>query len=109
MMDSAFPEMHYIWRSLNEGRSRECPHGSMARSMLDSHSVERRRQYCLRCNQLMFEYFRSPDGHFGLVGTQESAFDDSTPGERELSCPACRARYRLLGRLNALGQPVERK
>lgn len=74
---------------------------------MDSHRVERRRQYCLRCNQLMFEYYRSPDGHFGLVETQGPVF--SRPDERELRCPACQARYRLLDRLNAMGQPVERK
>jgi hypothetical protein len=72
-------------------------------------SVERRRQYCLRCNQLMFEYYRSPDGHFGLVGLEESASGKRTSGQGELSCPACHARYRLLDRLNAMGQPVERK
>lgn len=72
-------------------------------------SVERRRQYCLRCNQLMFEYYRSPDGHFGLVNPQGGLAADSAPGEREWRCPACRASYRLLDRLNALGQPVERK
>jgi hypothetical protein len=77
--------------------------------MSDPHPVQRRRQYCLRCNQLMFEFYRSPDGHFGLVDPPEGVAIESAPGERELRCPACRAVYRLLDRLNALGQPVERK
>jgi hypothetical protein len=77
--------------------------------MSETPSVQRRRQYCLRCNQLMFEYYRSPDGHFGLVGLPEQT-GAAVPGSaREVCCPACRARYRLLDRLNAMGQPVERK
>ena len=67
--------------------------------------VERRQQFCLRCNGLMFEYYRSPDGHFGLVG--ELVRGDSMRREIVL-CPTCRAKYRLLERLNPLGQPVER-
>jgi hypothetical protein len=77
--------------------------------MSDPHSVQRRRQYCLRCNQLMFEFYRSPDGHFGLVDPQAAVCVESASGERELRCPACRAAYRMLDRLNAMGQPVERK
>lgn len=53
----------------------------------------------------MFEYYRSADGHFGLVdspGREESA---STWGVR---CPTCGARYRLLERLDAMGNPVVR-
>lgn len=77
--------------------------------MIESTSVQRRRQYCLRCNQLMFEYFRSPDGHFGLVGSPQPTHGRHASGEHEVICPACRARYHLLDRLNAMGQPVERK
>jgi hypothetical protein len=76
--------------------------------MIEAPRVQRRRQYCLRCNQLMFEYYRSSDGHFGLVGLPQ-ATDPQSPGEREVRCPACRARYRMLERLNAMGHPVERK
>lgn len=65
--------------------------------------VERCRQFCARCNQLMFEFYRSPDGHFGLVDGRVQA-----AGERELCCPTCGARYRLLDRLDARGQPVVR-
>jgi hypothetical protein len=77
--------------------------------MTETPSVQRRRQYCLRCNQLMFEYYRSSDGHFGLVNPQAGAFVEGTSGRRALRCPACRAPYRLLDRLNAMGQPVERE
>jgi hypothetical protein len=77
--------------------------------MTESHSVERRRQYCSRCNQLMFEYYRSADGHFGLVEPRAGVSVEVASEERELRCPACRAAYRLLDRLNAMGQPVERK
>jgi hypothetical protein len=72
-------------------------------------SVQRRRQYCLRCNQLMFEYYRSTDGHFGLVNPGQGVFVQGRSGEGQLRCPACRAPYRLLDRLNAMGQPVERE
>ena len=77
--------------------------------MPDSAQVERRRQFCLRCGQLMFEYFHSPDGHFGLVDVAEEAADRSRRNSREVCCPACGARYRLLDRLSAMGQPVERQ
>ncbi|HKS96374.1 MAG TPA: hypothetical protein VJV74_09600 [Terriglobia bacterium] len=70
--------------------------------------VERRRQFCLRCGQMMFEYFRSPDGHFGLVATPEDT-DSGKRAEHEVRCPTCGARYRLLDRLSAVGQPIERK
>jgi len=72
------------------------------------HRVERRRQFCLRCGQLMFEYFRSPDGHFGLVASPEEP-DSGERDRREVRCPTCGARYRLLDRLSAMGQPIERQ
>lgn len=77
--------------------------------MPDSAQVERRRQFCQRCGQLMFEYFRSSDGHFGLVDVAEEAVNLSRRDQREVHCPACGARYRLLDRLSAMGQPVERQ
>lgn len=74
--------------------------------MTESIRVERRRQFCARCGQMMFEYFRSPDGHFGLVATPEH----DEPGCRgEIRCPTCGARYRLLDKLSLMGQPVERQ
>ena len=68
-------------------------------------AVVRRRQFCARCGQLMFEFYRSPDGHFGLVGEVESVI--SRRG-LEFRCPTCTARYRLLERADAAGQPVVR-
>ncbi len=65
--------------------------------------VVRLRQSCARCGQTVLEYFRSPDGHYGLAQGLKSP----GPGE-EVRCPTCGARYRLLERLNALGQPVVR-
>ncbi len=54
----------------------------------------------------MFEYFGSPDGHFGLVSPVADAGSDRIGNVR---CPTCGARYRLLERLSSLGEPVERK
>ncbi len=74
--------------------------------MTGDFKVARRRQFCALCGQLMFEYFRSPDGHFGLVGSVEPLI---VPGiEIDVRCPSCGARYRMLERLNAGGQPIER-
>jgi len=67
--------------------------------------VQRRRQFCTRCGQLIFEFYRSPDGHFGLAGDAHGGSALSS----EVICPTCGARYRLLERLDALGQPVVRK
>lgn len=68
--------------------------------------VQRRRQYCVRCNQLMFEYFVSPDGHFGLVNELGG---EEVSRKHEVSCPTCGARYELLDKVDATGQPVVRK
>jgi ribosomal protein S27AE len=73
--------------------------------MADASHVVRRRQYCGRCGQLMFEFYRSPDGHFGLVG--EVAVEASTRG-LATRCPTCGGRYRLLDRVDAAGQAVAR-
>ena len=35
--------------------------------MTESIGAVRRRQYCVLCGQQMFEFYRSPDGHFGFV------------------------------------------
>ncbi len=74
--------------------------------MSDGVRVERRRQFCARCGQMMFEYFHSPDGHFGLV---DSPGTDEAGRNGEVRCSTCGARYRLLERLNLTGQPVERQ
>jgi hypothetical protein len=68
--------------------------------------VQRRRQFCARCNQLMFDYFLSPDGHFGLLnelGCEEAC------RKPEVVCATCGAIYELLDRVDATGQPVARK
>jgi len=73
--------------------------------MTDAVRVVRRRQFCARCGQLMFEFYRSPDGHFGLVGEVGAK---ASAGRLEVCCPTCGARYRLLERVDAAGQPVAR-
>jgi len=73
---------------------------------MDHPIARRRRQYCARCNQLMFEYFLSPDGHFGLlseVGRQ------GNPNTAEIVCAACGAIYEVLDKVDPTGQPVVRK
>jgi len=68
-------------------------------------AVLRRRQHCPRCGQVMFEFFSSPDGHFGLVGDfRRPAGADAD----EIRCPTCDARYRLLERLDPTGRPIVR-
>ena len=73
--------------------------------MAEPVQVERRKQFCGRCGQLMFEYYRSRDGHFGLV-------DVAPPAEvsemNQVHCPTCGARYRLLDQVDATGSPVVR-
>jgi hypothetical protein len=73
--------------------------------MIDPGRSERRRQFCQRCGQLMFEYYRSPDGHFGMV---KGVNPQESPCGREMNCPTCRARYRLLDKVDAMGQVVVR-
>ena len=73
--------------------------------MIEAVRVVRRRQFCALCGQLMFEFYRSPDGHFGLVG--DVGTEDSARG-LVTRCPTCGARYRLLERVDAAGQPVVR-
>jgi len=73
--------------------------------MAEAVHVVRRRQFCMRCGQLMFEFHRSPDGYFGLIG--EVGAEASARG-LEVRCPTCGAGYRLLERVDAAGQPVVR-
>jgi hypothetical protein len=69
-------------------------------------AIIRRRQHCVRCGQVIFEFHSSPDGHFGRVdGLCRSAGESAD----EIRCPTCDARYRLLDRLNPSGRPVARK
>lgn len=56
----------------------------------------------------MFEYYASPDGHFGLANLSGSREVEGQGARREVECLKCRARYRLLDRLDAMGQAVNR-
>ena len=73
--------------------------------LMNELAFERRRQFCARCGQLMFEFFRSPDGHFGVA--QELGRGRGA-GLSEVVCRTCGARYRLLDRVNPMGQSIER-
>jgi DNA-directed RNA polymerase subunit RPC12/RpoP len=73
--------------------------------MTESVRVVRRRQYCALCGQQMFEFYRSPDGHFGLV--DDVGAEASARGP-QVQCPTCGARYWLLERVDAAGQSVAR-
>ena len=73
--------------------------------MPESVPVVRRRQYCVLCGQQMFEFYRSPDGHFGLV---DDVGAEASMRSIQVRCPTCGARYRLLDRVDAAGQPVAR-
>ena len=74
--------------------------------------VERRRQFCLRCGEFMFEFFCSPDGHFGLAGASDVAGPGDSATEDaagdQVRCPTCGAGYRLLDKLSATGAPIVR-
>jgi hypothetical protein len=74
--------------------------------MNEKSSAVRRRQFCARCGQVMFDFYRSPDGHFGLVDVPQNV---SRSKDQEICCPTCGAPYRLLERINSMGQPIERK
>ena len=73
-----------------------------------SYGVQHRRQFCRRCNAAMFDYYASEDGHFGLANFVGDSHGEDSDGGREVRCGKCGARYRLLGRLNAMAEPVER-
>ena len=68
--------------------------------------VQRRRQFCARCNQLMFEYFLSSDGHFGMVS---EVGPEEARRKPEVACATCGAIYELLDKVDATGQLVVRK
>jgi hypothetical protein len=54
----------------------------------------------------MFEYYSSPDGHFGLI----EKINEKNQGRKEsIQCPTCGAQYRLLDRLDSTGWPVVRE
>jgi hypothetical protein len=70
--------------------------------------VDHRWQFCSRCNHMLFEYYASPDGHFGLASFSGSKEVEGSQWRREVQCLKCGARYRLLDRLDAMGQAVNR-
>jgi hypothetical protein len=57
---------------------------------------------------MMFEYYASPDGHFGLASLAGSKAVNGPMSRREIHCLKCGARYRLLDRLDATGQAANR-
>jgi hypothetical protein len=76
--------------------------------MIEAPRVTHRWQFCSRCNQMMFGYYASPDGHFGLASLSGSKEVGGPSRRREVQCLKCGARYRLLDRLDAMGQAVNR-
>ena len=78
------------------------------KGLSEAPSVNHRRQFCSRCNHMMFEYYASPDGHFGLVSLSGSKAVEGLMSRREVQCLKCGARYRLLDRLDATGQAANR-
>jgi hypothetical protein len=54
----------------------------------------------------MFEYFLSPDGHFGLVN---EAGGGEASVSSEVLCATCGARYVLMDKVDGSGRPVVRK
>ena len=73
--------------------------------MAESLGVVRRKQYCGLCAQIMFEFYRSPDGHFGLVSDAGAQASDRG---LQVRCPTCGTAYRLLDRADATGQTIAR-
>jgi hypothetical protein len=71
--------------------------------MTESIGAVRRRQYCVLCGQQMFEFYRSPDGHFGFVDDVKA---ETSARGLHVRCATCGACYRLLDRVDASGQPV---
>jgi hypothetical protein len=57
---------------------------------------------------MMFEYYASPDGHFGLASLSGSKAVEGLMSRHEVQCLKCGARYRLLARLDATGQAANR-
>jgi len=79
--------------------------GERSFKMASRPQIEFRRESCARCGQVMFEYYRSPDGHFGVANRP---CESGRGAEAEIACPTCGALYILLDRLDAQGRPVRR-
>ncbi len=54
----------------------------------------------------MFEYYLSPDGHFGLLG---EVGREAACRKPEVACATCGAVYELLDKVDATGLPAVRK
>jgi len=76
--------------------------------MNDAPRVDHRRQFCSRCNHMMFEFYASADGHFGLASLAGSRQVEGPASSYEVQCLKCGARYRLLDRRGCHGQAVNR-
>lgn len=76
--------------------------------MNETPRVNHRQHFCSRCNHMMFEYYASPDGHFGLASLPGSKAVEGPMSRCEVQCLKCGARYRLLDRLDAMGQAANR-
>lgn len=76
--------------------------------MNDTPRVQLHWQFCSLCNHLMFEFYASPDGHFGLADLSGGKEAEGPGGRSEIQCLTCGARYRLLDRMDAMGQAVNR-
>lgn len=76
--------------------------------MKEAPRVDHRWQFCARCNYMMFEFYASADGHFGLASLSGSRQVEVPASSYEVQCLKCGARYRLLDRLDATGQAVNR-
>ncbi len=92
----------YYW---THSAQRSCVELRVDIIMSESVSAVRRKQYCGLCGQIMFEFYRSPDGHFGLVSGVGA---ESTSHGYRVKCPTCGAQYRLLDRADITGQTVAR-
>ncbi|MEJ2009890.1 MAG: hypothetical protein P8Z30_17330 [Acidobacteriota bacterium] len=76
--------------------------------MNETPHVQHRWQFCSRCNGLMFDYYASSDGHFGIADLSGSREVEGPSSRSEIQCRTCGARYRLLDRLDAMGRAVNR-
>ena len=73
--------------------------------MSSSHATKLRLKYYARCGQEMFQFYQSPDGHFGLLVDVDEFRDDA---RGETRCPTCGSRYKLLERIDPTGGPVRK-
>jgi hypothetical protein len=68
--------------------------------------VLRRRQYWARCGQLMFEYYCSPDGHFGLAESFDGAGHEQVLRTRQVARSRARTLFGLCAKQLRTTDPV---